>query len=212
MDFIDKHRGTHGIEPICKVLQVAPSGYRRHAALRRDPQRRCARVRRDEALAPQITRVWQTNMQVYGADKVWRQLTREGTIVARCTVERLMRRQGLRGACERTSFSMRSSKLCTHANPSATAAWSITRIAGRNTCPFGTASAWQRPNRAVSGQQGRQLRQRLGRDHQWALQGRVDSSPRALEDQGGSRVCDVGMGSLVQQPSVTRAHRIHSSR
>jgi len=97
MDFIDKHRGAHGVEPICKVLQVAPSGYRRHAALRRDPQRRCARVRRDEVLAPQIKRVWHANMQVYGADKVWRQLTREGTTVARCTVERLMRRQGLRG-------------------------------------------------------------------------------------------------------------------
>jgi putative transposase len=97
MDFIDKHRGTHGVEPICKVLQVAPSGYRRHAALRRDPQRRCARVQRDEVLAPRIKRVWHANMQVYGADKVWRQLTREGTTVARCTVERLMRRQGLRG-------------------------------------------------------------------------------------------------------------------
>jgi putative transposase len=74
MDFIDKHRDAHGVEPICKVLQVAPSGYRRHAALLRDPQRRCARVRRDEVLAPQITRIWHANMQVYGADKVWRQL------------------------------------------------------------------------------------------------------------------------------------------
>ena len=46
---------------------------------------------------PQIGRVWEKNMQVYGADKVWRQLEREGITVARCTVERLMRRQGLRG-------------------------------------------------------------------------------------------------------------------
>ncbi|MBN8486924.1 MAG: IS3 family transposase [Burkholderiales bacterium] len=98
MDFIDEHRGTHGVEPICKVLQVAPSGYRRHVALRLNPDRRCARTQRDEALVPQIERVWQANMQVYGADKVWRQLAREGTAVARCTVERLMRRQGLRGA------------------------------------------------------------------------------------------------------------------
>jgi transposase InsO family protein len=97
MDFIDEQRGVHGVEPICKVLQVAPSAYRRHAALRRDPQRRCARVRRDEMLGRQIERVWRANMQVYGADKVWRQLAREGTAVARCTVERLMRRQGLRG-------------------------------------------------------------------------------------------------------------------
>jgi putative transposase len=97
MDFIDEHRRIHGVEPICKVLQVALSWYRRHVALRRDPQRRCARVQRDEVLAPQIKRIWHANMQVYGADKVWRQLTREGMTVARCTVERLMRRHGLRG-------------------------------------------------------------------------------------------------------------------
>lgn len=79
------------------MLQVAPSAYRRHAALLREPSRRCARVIRDELLMPQIQRVWQANMQVHGADKVWRQLAREGTAVARCTVERLMRRMGLRG-------------------------------------------------------------------------------------------------------------------
>jgi putative transposase len=78
-------------------LQVAPSGYRRHAAQQRDPERRCARAKRDAILMPQIGRVWENNMQVYGADKVWRQLEREGITVARCTVERLMRRQGMRG-------------------------------------------------------------------------------------------------------------------
>jgi len=97
MDFIDQHRNTYGVEPICKVLQIAPSGYWRHAAQRREPQRRCARAIRDEALIPQIERVWSSNLQVYGADKVWRQLAREGMPVARCTVERLMRRQGMRG-------------------------------------------------------------------------------------------------------------------
>lgn len=97
MDFINEYRGTHGVEPICKVLQIAPSGYRRHAALRRSPEKRCARAQSDDLLVPQIERVWQANMQVYGADKVWRQLQREGTAVARCSVERLMRRQGLRG-------------------------------------------------------------------------------------------------------------------
>ena len=96
-DFIDEHRATHGVEPICKVLQMAPSGYRRYAAQQRDPDKRCDRAKRDDTLAPQIEQVWQANMQVYGADKVWRQLAREGTAVARCTVERLMRRQGLRG-------------------------------------------------------------------------------------------------------------------
>ncbi|WP_157896558.1 IS3 family transposase [Acidovorax carolinensis] len=96
-DFIDKHRDTFGVEPLCKVLQIAPSAYRRHAALLREPHRRCERALRDEQLVPQIQRVWQANMQVYGADKVWRQLGREGVVVARCTVERLMRKLGLRG-------------------------------------------------------------------------------------------------------------------
>jgi transposase InsO family protein len=63
----------------------------------REPHRRCARTKRDDILIPEIERVWRGNMQVYGADKVWRQLGREGMTVARCTVERLMRRQGLRG-------------------------------------------------------------------------------------------------------------------
>ena len=96
-DFVDAHRDTHGVEPICRVLQIAPSGYRRHAAQKRNPSLRPARARRDDELMPQIERVWQVNFQVYGADKVWKQLGREGMPVARCTVERLMRRQGLRG-------------------------------------------------------------------------------------------------------------------
>ena len=79
------------------MLQIAPSGYRRHAAQRRNPAMRCARVQRDELLMPEIQRVWHANLQVYGADKVWRQLNREGVQVARCTVERLMRQLGLEG-------------------------------------------------------------------------------------------------------------------
>ena len=78
-------------------MQIAPSGYWRHRALQRHPERRSTRVRRDEALAVEIERVWNANLQVYGADKVWRQLNRESISVARCTVERLMRAQGLRG-------------------------------------------------------------------------------------------------------------------
>ena len=79
------------------MLQIAPSGYHRHAAEQRNPASRCARARRDDALVPHIERVWHANMQVYGADKVWKQLNREGMTVARCTVERLMRQHGLRG-------------------------------------------------------------------------------------------------------------------
>jgi hypothetical protein len=95
--FIDQNRIAFRVEPLCKVLQVAPSAYRRHAALLREPHRRCARAKRDELLMPQIQRFWQANIQVYGADKGWRQLAREGTVVARCTVERLMRGMELRG-------------------------------------------------------------------------------------------------------------------
>jgi len=95
--FVDQHRHIHGVEPICKVLQIAPSGYRRHAAHQRNPALRCARAHRDDSLMPQIERVWQVNMEVYGADKVWQQLNREGVRVARCTVERLMKRKGLEG-------------------------------------------------------------------------------------------------------------------
>lgn len=106
--FVDQHRERLGVEPICKLLQVAPSAYWRYAARRRDPSLRSPRARRDEWLIPHVQRVWQANFQVYGADKVWRQLQREGIQVARCTVERLMRRLGLRGVMRgktvRTTF------------------------------------------------------------------------------------------------------------
>ena len=90
------------------MLQVAPSAYWRHAARQRNPALRSRRARHDEFLTPHIQRVWQSNFQVYGADKVWRQMQREGIPVARCTVERLMRGQGLRGVVRgkviRTTF------------------------------------------------------------------------------------------------------------
>ena len=79
------------------MLQIAPSGYRCHAARNRKPELRCARAKRDDELAIEIQAVWQANMQVYGADKIWHQMNRQGTKVARCTVERLMKRLGLQG-------------------------------------------------------------------------------------------------------------------
>jgi len=90
--FIDEHRARLGVEPICTALQVAPSAYRHNPALLP------AQARRDAQLLPQVQRVYDQNLQVYGADKVWRQLHREGLVVARCTVERLMRLAGPRGA------------------------------------------------------------------------------------------------------------------
>ena len=96
--FIDKHRGVHGVEPICRLLPIAPSTYHAHAAARRNPSKRSARTRRDDGLRAEIVRVHTENFGVYGARKVWRQLRREGVEVARCTVERLMRAMGLQGA------------------------------------------------------------------------------------------------------------------
>jgi putative transposase len=94
---VDEHRDVHGVEPICTVLQIAPSAYRRHSARHRDQALLSPRAQRDLALMPVVEQVWNANLQVYGADKVWKQMNREGIEVARCTVERLMRRLGLRG-------------------------------------------------------------------------------------------------------------------
>lgn len=95
--FIDDHRVDYGVEPICKVLPIAPSTYYTHAARRTDPALRPDRAIRDDVLCPKIRRVFDQNKQVYGADKIWRQLRRERFNVASCTVERLMRRLGFRG-------------------------------------------------------------------------------------------------------------------
>src|SRR3712207_1431395 len=96
--FIDDHREVYGVEPICRVLRIAPSTYRAHVAQRVDPAKASPRARQDLVLMQQIRRVHEANFGVYGARKVWRRLGREGVAVARCTVERLMRRMGLRGA------------------------------------------------------------------------------------------------------------------
>lgn len=96
--FIDDHRTAYGVEPICRVLPIAPSTYHAHAAQRADPSRRSARARRDTALQADIKRVWDANFQVYGVRKVWRQLRREAIAVPRCQVARLMKRMGLAGA------------------------------------------------------------------------------------------------------------------
>jgi putative transposase len=95
--FIDEHRVVHGVEPICRVLPIAPSTYHAHVARRGDPTKAPPRVRRDAELRPHIRRVWEENFAVYGVRKVWRQLGREGIAVARCTVARLMREMGLQG-------------------------------------------------------------------------------------------------------------------
>ena len=95
--FIDAHRDAHGVEPICAVLPIAPSTYYEHLAKRADPSRLSERARRDEALRPEILRVFEENWRVCGVRKIWRQLRREGFDVARCTVARLMKVMGIQG-------------------------------------------------------------------------------------------------------------------
>ncbi len=97
-EFIDEHRDVYGVEPICKVLPIAPSTYYEEKARQADPSRLPARAQRDAVLSEEVCRVWKENRMVYGARKVWRQLHREGVPGARCTVERLMGKMGLRGA------------------------------------------------------------------------------------------------------------------
>jgi transposase InsO family protein len=105
--FIDDHRESYGVEPICRVLPIAPATYYAHRAQRLDPSLRSDRAKRDEHLRVEIQRVWDDSFEgVYGADKIWRQLNREGTKVARCTVERLMRSMGLQGVVRGKAFTV----------------------------------------------------------------------------------------------------------
>ena len=107
--FIDDHRAVRGVEPIRKVLPIAPSTYFDHVAKRMDPEKRSFRAKRDAVLQPEIDRVFKENFRVYGVRKVWRQLRRERFDVARRTVARLMRMMGLEGVIRgkpiRTTFS-----------------------------------------------------------------------------------------------------------
>jgi transposase InsO family protein len=97
VQFVDQHRDQYGVEPICAQLPIAPSVYYEQKAREADPRRQPTRVQRDIVLCDDIQRVYADNFQLYGVRKVWRQLNREDVVVARCTVERLMRKLGLQG-------------------------------------------------------------------------------------------------------------------
>ena len=96
-EFIDPHRDVYGVEPICKVLPIAPSTDYLQAAREADPAQRSARAQGNELRCGPIQPVWDENLPAYGADQVWRPWRREGVEVARCTVERRMRRLGRKG-------------------------------------------------------------------------------------------------------------------
>ncbi len=104
IEFIDEHKASFGVAPICDVIEIAPATYYEHKRQEREPDRRSARAKRDEELMPEIRRVFDDNFGVYGVRKVWKQLNREGFSVAKCTVRRLMRQMGLRGATRGKAF------------------------------------------------------------------------------------------------------------
>ena len=97
IQFIEDHRDDHGVEPICKGLPIAPATFYDNMAKRADPSRLSDRAKRDAELKPEIERVFEQNLKVYGVRKVWRQMHREGFDIARCTVARLMKDIGIEG-------------------------------------------------------------------------------------------------------------------
>ncbi len=107
--FIDDYRWEYGVEPICEVLPIAPSTYYEHRSRKLDPTRRPHREKRDETLRVEVQSVFAENFSVYGAEKIWRQLRREKICIARCTVERLMREDGLHGVVRGRAY-----KITTH--------------------------------------------------------------------------------------------------
>ncbi len=95
--FIKANRELHGVEPICRVLQIAPSTFYERLAIERDPDRASDRAKRDAYLYNEMKDVWEKNRSVYGARKLWHAMKREKIDIARCTVERLMRKPGIQG-------------------------------------------------------------------------------------------------------------------
>jgi transposase InsO family protein len=104
VSFIDDHRATYGVEPICRVLPIAPSTYYAHKMRQADATKRSARAQRDELLGARIRAIWEENFSVYGVRKVWHALQRREEKVARCTVARLMGQMGLQGAVRGRKF------------------------------------------------------------------------------------------------------------
>jgi len=97
VEYIDQYKSVHGVDPICKILPIAPATYYDQKAKQRQPNKRSSRTKRDEVLKDDIQRVWEENLCVYGARKVWKQLNRESIPVGRWSVETVMRKLGLEG-------------------------------------------------------------------------------------------------------------------
>jgi putative transposase len=115
--FIDQHRARYGVEPICRVVPIAPSTYFRWKAAQTDPTKRSARAIRDEVLKAIIQRIWRENDQAYGSRKIWKQMGREGLREARCRVRRLMRDLGLVGVVRGRAWTTTTQADATAARP-----------------------------------------------------------------------------------------------
>jgi putative transposase len=115
--FIDDHREVYGVESICAVVPIAPSTYFLHKARQKDPAQRSARTQRDDGWRIEIQRIWDAHHHVYGPRKVWWQLRREGHRIARCTVQRVMRSMGLRGAVRGRAWVKTTQALTTAEEP-----------------------------------------------------------------------------------------------
>ena len=173
--FINEHRDTYGVEPICKVLPIAPSTYRLHAGRQRDPSLLPDRARRDLVLMEKIKRVFETNYSVYGARKVWRGLR------DRClrTPDRRMAGEP-HGPCKLRSGCPGTGDTCQEARQGIGP-----RASQRSRCPIRVDQILRAPggsrDRSFGRQRRRQLRQRVGRNDQRPLQGRGDPPARPVE-------------------------------
>ena len=97
VDFIHHNKELYGVEAICRILPIAPSTYYRTLDLCENPEHRAKRDLHDVHHAEQIKRIWKESSGRYGVRKVWQKLKREGYIIARCTVARLMKKLGIQG-------------------------------------------------------------------------------------------------------------------
>ena len=186
----EESREAHGVEPICRALQFAPSTYYDRRAIMRDPDRASARAKSDAAMSVKIDAAWDANRKLYGARKIWHVLRRQGEDPARCTVERLMRRLGIRGV-------VRGKKVIT-TNPDTSLPCPDDKVnrlfmADR---PNNRAPGRGR-NRPFSRNGRRCLRQRPGRMCHRPVQDRGHQPDRPMEVDARSRVGNPEMGRLV---------------
>ena len=97
VDFIHNNKELYGVDEICRILPIAPSTYYRSLDLADNPEHRAKRDLHDLHHAEEIKRIWKESSGRYGVRKVWQQLKREGYVIARCTVVRLMQKLGIQG-------------------------------------------------------------------------------------------------------------------